>query len=470
MAGPVPRWARRDARGACEHLEAGSDRFWRRFHPGQRTFDYLCRACAETGGGGGPEHEARAPETAPAPALAPAPAPALAPVTAELVEGLEGGAYWEGVIGFPEPDDTPDQLTVLRHQLDLRIDAVRAVVPVVEGDGERWILATDDALVELDTATGSARRITGLADVLPEALPGAEDEPESAWEAVFGTEAGDLVLAADRAGRYVAVAPAGGRYGVVVETATGAVAMELDRGDYHEDVCRFPLAFAEVSGRTVLLHATDWNRMDCSDPATGACLTERGTPEYSEESGPGAHYLDYFFCGLTVSPGGRRVVSDGWCWQPFGLLAIWDLDAWLHDNPWESEDGPSRRTVEFRPSVWDSPLVWLDDDRLAVWGMESSRDDMPRPGVRLYDVATGEELDWFPAARAAFATDGTLLYALGPGLTVYDTATGRRLLTAPALTTHARHPGTGRLLVVDEEGAVGLLEVAPGRGVGAGGD
>ncbi|MGW9211017.1 hypothetical protein ACWGR4_29035 [Embleya sp. NPDC055664] len=116
------------------------------------------------------------------------------------------------------------------------------------------------------------------------------------------------------------------------------------------------------------MHATAWNRLDCSDPSTGANLTHRASPSPQREMPVDEHYLDYFFCGLSVSPTGRRIVSDGWMWSPCGVLATWDLQAWLTDNPYESEDGPSRRELAPRLGPQDAPRVWPDDRRLAIWG------------------------------------------------------------------------------------------------------
>ncbi|MFD7261690.1 hypothetical protein [Streptomyces sp. NPDC059874] len=376
----------------------------------------------------------------------------------DLVDRLEREGVWEGVVGFPNPVDAPQQLGLVRQPLGVRLEGIRAVTPVADGPGERWIVVSDDGLIELDTAgDGAIRRITAL-PAGPLLLDG-DATP---------------VVATDRVGRFVAVASAEGRHGAVIETSTGRVTMHLDRGDYHEDVCRFPLAFADIAGRTVLVHATEWNRLDCSDPSTGARLTDRDTPQYRTPGDKDAHYLDYFFCGLSVSPGGRRIVSDGWVWHPWGVLAIWDLEAWLGGNSWESEDGPSRFVPDPRPWVWDAPRAWIDDNRLAVWGF--GVDKHLHHGVRIYDVERQEETDWFPGPTGELTSDGTLLYVFGPdnrlaawgfavdehlhhGLAVYDIATGHRLLSRPGLTARARHPRTGRLLAISDDGNTEIVRI-----------
>ncbi|MFI1586281.1 hypothetical protein [Embleya sp. NPDC020630] len=423
MTTPPPGWALRDARRACPHLDVDDASFLRVFHPGRRTFDYLCEPCAERA----TEEGARA-------------GVELAVVSAEDVERLEQDGIWEGVVGFPGAIDGPDRIALLRRPSDVRLGGFRAAVPVADAPGERWIVACDEVLLELDGRTGLTREIA--------AIP--LDSPDKGANA-------ELVLATDRAGRFVAVAQAKGRHGAVVETASGRVLMRLDRGDYHVRVCEFPVAFADVAGRTVLVHATAWNRLDCSDPSTGANLTHRESPSPRREMPVDEHYLDYFFCGLSISPTSRRIVSDGWMWSPCGVLAAWDLQAWLTDNPYESEDGPTRRELAPRFEAWDAPRVWLDDRRLAVWGF--GVDEQLHDGVRIYDAESGTETDWFPGPVANLAADGTLLYSLQPHLTVYEIATGLQLLIEPDYAAQSRHPRTGRLLAIDDTGHVEFAEV-----------
>ena len=71
-----------------------------------------------------------------------------------------------------------------------------------------------------------------------------------------------------------------GRYGRVYDLAGGRCTLELDAGAAHEETVPFSFAFAEHRGRTVAIHRTDWNRLDVSDAASGALLTERGPTNY----------------------------------------------------------------------------------------------------------------------------------------------------------------------------------------------
>ena len=53
----------------------------------------------------------------------------------------------------------------------------------------------------------------------------------------------------------------------------------------------------------------------------------------------------YFHGRLAVSPGNTRIAESGWVWGPVGVLASWDLKAWVTDNLWESEDGATLEQI-----------------------------------------------------------------------------------------------------------------------------
>jgi hypothetical protein len=75
----------------------------------------------------------------------------------------------------------------------------------------------------------------------------------------------------------------------------------LKRDDYYIEHCIYPLAFFENDARPLLLHGTQWNRLDATDPATGELLTKREFAADSEnESAP--HALDYFRDARGVQP------------------------------------------------------------------------------------------------------------------------------------------------------------------------
>ena len=155
----------------------------------------------------------------------------------------------------------------------------------------------------------------------------------------------------------------------MVENATGKVLFTFQRGEYHHEVSPFGVAFCEHVGRTLLIHATDWNRLDITDPRTGELLTQREPTSYKQGESRPEHYLDYFHGALYLSPDGAWIADDGWAWHPTGAVNWWSLTRWLSENVWESED------VE--PT------------------------DCFRPAVRLFDVEAGTELRWFPGPQTS---------------------------------------------------------------------
>jgi len=72
---------------------------------------------------------------------------------------------------------------------------------------------------------------------------------------------------------YICVAE---RYGVnasVVNIASGQV-LNLKRKYYHCDVSSYSIGFVERDGRMLLIHQTEWNRLDMTNFETGELLTE----------------------------------------------------------------------------------------------------------------------------------------------------------------------------------------------------
>jgi hypothetical protein len=247
-------------------------------------------------------------------------------------------------------------------------------------------------------------------------------------------------------GEMAAVVESRGRYGIVLDLEAGRATMTLDRGGYRVEHSNFPAAFFVSEGRLRLVHATDWNRLDISDPRTGTLLTDRApTSDRKGEERP-EHCLDYFHGRLSTSPGGEWVVDNGWVWTPVGVVTTWSLRRWLGDNPWESEDGPSRRRLCQRFYYWDGPLCWIDDRALAVWGFGNDDENLI-PAALIFDVESGRLDRWFAGPVGSFAFDRYLFsYSTEAGTSVWDVATGERVLHDASFCPTAYHPGAGRFL------------------------
>ncbi|HEX6684404.1 MAG TPA: hypothetical protein VF062_16500 [Candidatus Limnocylindrales bacterium] len=149
-----------------------------------------------------------------------------------------------------------------------------------------------------------------------------------------------------------------------------------------------------------------------------------------------------------MSPGGHHIADDGWFWSPVGVPTTWDIRAWLNHNVWESEDGNSLRPLCQRLYHWNSPICWLDDERVVVSGIGDD-DEAMLAGVRIFNAATGNELTSFAGPTGALFADAARLYAAAPaGLELWDPATGHRTGTILGFVPTHHHVGAGELAAV----------------------
>ncbi|HEV2377768.1 MAG TPA: hypothetical protein VGS19_37100 [Streptosporangiaceae bacterium] len=279
-------------------------------------------------------------------------------------------------------------------------------------------------------------------------------------------------LHAAASGRFAAVVNDFGRLGEVIDLRDGRVTMSLDNDGYYEETVPFSLAFACHRGRDVVIHRTDWNRLDVSDAATGDLLTARGPTSYRSGDPQPEHYLDYFHGALSVSPDGARVYDDGWFWHPVGIPAAWNLESWLDGNPWESEDGPTK--TEFCDlESWNQAFTWVGSDHVAVY---DTGDGDTQACTRVFDVGKAAPSNSGSTLRAAevavlhgprgrFFSDGTaLLSSSDDGLSRWNPITGECTATLPGFTPAYYHPATKELIEVSDSGLrrARLTGAAPG--------
>lgn len=346
-------------------------------------------------------------------------------------KALEG---WEaGVVGRPAIAREDGGLRFTSRSVGLSLPAsILDAAPRLEGDLDRWVaVLRDGAVVTIDLDE---------AQVAPLVRLGADALDLS----------GDVGLRVSRDGTLAAVFRQRSTAGVVIDLSTGRTTMQLARDGYQAEHCDFPVAFLERDGRQLLVHSPEWNRLDVCDPRTGECLTTRTSPV---SGGRQTRALDYFHCGLTVSPGQRFLADNGWVWHPLGCVTTVSLDAWLGGNVWETDDGPTRRSLCWREYFWDGPLCWLDDSHLALWGF--GRDEQwLMPAVRIFDVETGREDRWFPGPKGAFTFDGLLIAVdATDGATVWDAMRGVLVHAEPQLRSARFHPGARVFVSFDAGGA-----------------
>jgi hypothetical protein len=268
-----------------------------------------------------------------------------------------------------------------------------------------------------------------------------------------------LTLVLSPAGDLAAVAQTYGVQGRVFDLPTGRALAPLVRGDDCAHVSPFPLAFVDYDGRTLLIHGTDWNRLDISDPRAGTRLTVRPSPtSHRDPTYDDPHYIDYFHGRLAISPDYSWIADDGWVWHPMGEVVTWSLADWLARNVWESEDGPSRRDLCWG-DYWDQPLCWLDDRTLAVWGRGGR--DRSEPEVRIFDVPAGTELHRFTGPYGSLFFDRYLFSCSSrSGTAVWDVASGELLHQDPTCRPTHYHPGTGQFLALNPDGTFVTSQLA----------
>lgn len=365
---------------------------------------------------------------------------------------------WDGIRGRPEVKEEPSDIAFTHRMAALPGDSfgpLRLVQPILASAGSLWIgLTIAGALVQMDLDMRTLQHITDVS---------ASD--------VDLSQPMSLVCSPD--GAFLCLTQTLGTVGVVIERSSGHRTFWLQRGDYHSDISPFSAAFVVRDERTLLIHATDWNRLDISDPATGELLTERSPTSYEDGEDVPPHYLDYFHGRLFLSPSRESVVDDGWVWHPFGVVRTWNVRRWLDENVWESEAGTTVRDLVCRAYFWGGPLCWVDDDTLAVWGYGDD-DDCLIPAVRLFNTLTGEELGWFPGPEVASDDNrqwrdkiadfgGRLffdqyLFAVSEkfGVSVWDYRKGMRLHADPSFVPIVYHPVTREFLTILPDGNLQL--------------
>lgn len=339
----------------------------------------------------------------------------------------------EGLVGAPEVKERPSELHFEHQSLDMNFADAKALA--FHARGQNWLVCLDSGRVlEFDSKGQKSIELFRFTD-----------EDLSLNQAIM------MRVSADE--RYVAIVQQKGQFGFVWDSISRHIHLRLNRGNYHANQSIFPIAFCVLDGETLVIHGTDWNRLDISQAATGELLTKRIQAEYKRGERP-EHYLDYFHGALYVSPNNQWVAEYGWVWHPVGVSRAWNLKHWYLDNVWESEDGDSVQSFVYSHYFWDSPMVWVDDKTLGIWGF--GRDDYWMvDALSLHEMGKDAKQRWISGIKRGELVFDTYLFSITKtGTEVWDISSGERLHYAEDFLPKAHNTLTKEFISRDDASGI----------------
>ncbi|MBV9788531.1 MAG: hypothetical protein JOZ51_10185 [Chloroflexi bacterium] len=211
----------------------------------------------------------------------------------------------------------------------------------------------------------------------------------------------------------------------------GKILREINRSFYQAHVYEYPVTFIQLAdGRELLAHCPEeYRRIDIEDARTGERLTSSTTREPQ----------DMFHSCLACSPSGRWLLSAGWVWAPWDVVALYDIPQALSDPTLLDKYGVAPET-----SAEVYAAAFSDADTVVLLTSEETNDDddpLGRAGphsIAYYDLLTRE----YRSIAQAEEVVGKLMpvgqdYIVGfyeyPKL--FDSATGKVLHRWPDLPT-----------------------------------
>lgn len=173
--------------------------------------------------------------------------------------------------------------------------------------------------------------------------------------------------------------------GFILNLKTNEITIPLDIGDYRTGHTRFPVAFCLHNGRQIVIHGTDWNKIDATDLLTSEMLTQRDLEQVPEADKDWDCFSEWNG-HIAVSPDHKRAACVGWVWHPIGLVYSWRLDNWLNGNPFEVDVSADKQSHAAWEYFWDSDIRWVDNTRLAIWAGHEMPEGLKVPHVSIIDV------------------------------------------------------------------------------------
>ncbi|WP_344313225.1 hypothetical protein [Fodinicola feengrottensis] len=221
---------------------------------------------------------------------------------------------------------------------------------------------------------------------------------------------------------------------MILDIATGRT-IALDRGPYQCKTTPFPIAFLDDA----VIVATDWNRLDLFDMASGHLSSNRDTAWQRECPRP-EHYLDYFHGRLLLNPSGGSLADDGWIWSPVGAPSVIDVEGWRRGDTYAAEHGEA---LSYRSYAWDQPIAWIDDTTIAIQRIGHD-DEAMLDGVEIYDAPSGRRIAIFAGPNGRmWAYRGKLHVAASTGMEIWNRETGARISHLTDFRPTAHDPVTG---------------------------
>lgn len=168
----------------------------------------------------------------------------------------------------------------------------------------------------------------------------------------------------------------------------GEVLREINRSYYHADDYAYPVClWTDSHGRTLMAHCPEeYNRIEIDDAETGERLTE------SSERTP----VDIFHSRLQANPGGTRLFSAGWVWQPWDVVQFFDITQALQDPKCLDVTSGLDPSTDHAGVVQECGACWQTDDHVIVAGdkdefPDEERDNLDVPSLRhsglaVYDI------------------------------------------------------------------------------------
>jgi hypothetical protein len=169
---------------------------------------------------------------------------------------------------------------------------------------------------------------------------------------------------ASRDGRVAVIYERLGTKGLLLKE--GKILREINRSFNHADAYEYPVVlFHEPGGRLLLAHCPrSYCAVELEEAETGRPLTA------SAEREP----CDFFHSRLAASPDGTRLLSAGWVWHPWSIVACFDVVRALADpRHLDRYDKVSSYSGHVCLAE-EASACWLDDDRIVVGASDEPED------------------------------------------------------------------------------------------------